>query len=338
MRRKKLIMIIVVAGLAYMVASMMGGGKKKPAPEEPKPARVEPQAPVTTTKVVVAKTNIPARVKITSDMVELADVEKEEVVEDGLRSISGVIGKATKEGHLKGEQLHKKRLHEYEGKAGLALSIPEDYRALTIKIDEVSGVGGFIQQGDYVDVIAIYGDRALDEPFAKTISQNAQVLTIGKTIRVVPESVQKELDAAEGDKDAAGKPKTKAPAPAPAGKKPAASKAAARKKGSAPEEELDENMVAASTANIVTIAVSLHDAEKISVAESKATLRLVLRSPFNEEVTWTKGALSSDVSGRHKSRELLTTEKDRHALNKMIIEGGPVEIFHGADKFEGGSK
>ena len=38
---------------------------------------------------------------------------------------------------------------------GLSAVIPEGYRAMTVKVDDVVGVSGFIMPGSFVDVVAI---------------------------------------------------------------------------------------------------------------------------------------------------------------------------------------
>ncbi len=65
--------------------------------------------------------------------------------------------------------------------AGLSGILPDEKRALTVKVDEVSGVGGFIRPGDHVDVLV---DLALKqeekEHFSKTILHDIAVLTTGQ--------------------------------------------------------------------------------------------------------------------------------------------------------------
>ena len=54
--------------------------------------------------------------------------------------------------------------------AGLSGILPDGKRALTVKVDEVAGVGGFIHPGDHVDVLVdlplkeTYGTLFQDHP------------------------------------------------------------------------------------------------------------------------------------------------------------------------------
>jgi pilus assembly protein CpaB len=56
----------------------------------------------------------------------------------------------------------------------------EDKRAFTVRVDDVSGVAGFIHPGDKVDVLADMKLRGMEESFSKTILQNIKVLSTGQ--------------------------------------------------------------------------------------------------------------------------------------------------------------
>ena len=62
--------------------------------------------------------------------------------------------------------------------AGLSGILDDGKRALTVKVDEVAGVAGFIHPGDHVDVLM---DLSLKgEHFSKTILHNISILTTGQ--------------------------------------------------------------------------------------------------------------------------------------------------------------
>ena len=68
---------------------------------------------------------------------------------------------------------------------GLQGRIPTGYRAVSVKIDEVSGVAYQIKPGDWVDVIVVMdidtGMRGKKETIAEVILQHVQVAAIGHT-------------------------------------------------------------------------------------------------------------------------------------------------------------
>ena len=64
--------------------------------------------------------------------------------------------------------------------AGLSGILPDGKRALTVKVDEVAGVGGFIHPGDHVDVLVDLPIKDTQEHFSKTILHDISVLTTGQ--------------------------------------------------------------------------------------------------------------------------------------------------------------
>ena len=65
--------------------------------------------------------------------------------------------------------------------AGLSGILEDGKRALTIKVDEVAGVAGFLHPGDHVDVLvdmAMHGENK--EHFSKTILHDISILTTGQ--------------------------------------------------------------------------------------------------------------------------------------------------------------
>lgn len=81
-----------------------------------------------------------------------------------------------------GEPVLASKVSGSDGRAVLAANLPEGMRAVTIPIDAVKGVAGFVRPGDTVDVLLtrqIPGDGATgDDQMSDVILQRAQVLAI----------------------------------------------------------------------------------------------------------------------------------------------------------------
>jgi pilus assembly protein CpaB len=72
-----------------------------------------------------------------------------------------------------------------EGSAGgLSSVIPEGYRAMTVKVDDVIGVAGFLRPGAMCDVLTVIeqGDAGKRNPISKIVLQNVKVLASGQNI------------------------------------------------------------------------------------------------------------------------------------------------------------
>jgi pilus assembly protein CpaB len=67
---------------------------------------------------------------------------------------------------------------------GLSAVIPQGYRAMTVKVDDVVGVSGFIMPGSFVDVVAIIVPPGQDQkgPISKIVLQSIKVLASGPKI------------------------------------------------------------------------------------------------------------------------------------------------------------
>jgi pilus assembly protein CpaB len=56
-------------------------------------------------------------------------------------------------------------------------------RAVTVAVDPVSGVGGYLKPGDHVDVVATFRTFGIDrEAVARTVLQDVQLLALGSQI------------------------------------------------------------------------------------------------------------------------------------------------------------
>jgi len=158
----------VVAVLLYVVLS------KKVRPPEP----TEP----TTVAVVVAKSKIPALTPITEGMVEAQQVAREDAPRDALSNVNQAVGRISQYDLTKDQPLTRSDVAPRTAEQGLTFVIPEGMRAVTVALDPISGVGGFVFPGDRVDVLATF-DQA-EMMVTKTILQDVEVLAMNEqTIR-----------------------------------------------------------------------------------------------------------------------------------------------------------
>lgn len=150
-----------------------------------------------TKMVYVAKTEIPAKVVIQSDMVSQVAVPVDIAIPMGVTEAKEIIGKMTKERIVKGEAILAEHLYSNE-KTTMAYVVPNGKRAVTIGVNEVAEVGDFITPGDYVDVIATYEEKDKDlgnkkifyPKLTKVILQNIQVLGIGQNMEETKETAK----------------------------------------------------------------------------------------------------------------------------------------------------
>jgi pilus assembly protein CpaB len=72
-------------------------------------------------------------------------------------------------------------------RVGVLAQLSPNQRAMTVKVDEASGVAGFLVPGDRVDVVVIVDKGEYDkDPISKILFQNLKILGIGQKMESRP--------------------------------------------------------------------------------------------------------------------------------------------------------
>ena len=136
--------------------------------------------------VVVAKQEIPLGEKITAEHLALAQIPNGSAPEGVFRKLDDVVGRVAITPIGVREAITNTKLAPAGTGGGLSAVIPEGYRAMTVKVDDVVGVSGFIMPGSFVDVVAIITPvaqaAATNGPISKIVLQNIKVLASGAKI------------------------------------------------------------------------------------------------------------------------------------------------------------
>lgn len=133
-----------------------------------------------TSGVVVATENIPQRTQITAEMVEIQQVPSSYIHRDALRSIKSAVGRVTHSQIVAGEQILATRLVQKGKEPSLSFVIPPGMRAISVAVNEVIGVAGFIKPGDRVDVLATFPGESAGEEMTKSVLESVEVLAIAQ--------------------------------------------------------------------------------------------------------------------------------------------------------------
>lgn len=137
---------------------------------------------IKTKTVVVAVKKIPKNTLIEPQMIMTKEIPSEAVHALSASSTGDIQGRITTENIEANEQVLTSRLSDKETvSSDLSLSIKPDYRALTIKTDEISGVAGYIRQGDRVDIIATVINESDENKRiqSRMIAENVEILQVG---------------------------------------------------------------------------------------------------------------------------------------------------------------
>lgn len=129
--------------------------------------------------VVVATTDIQARAKVTASMVTVKQVPKDAVHPDACLKLDEAVGRFARSDIVAGEQVLRSRLFSEAQGVGLTVAIPPGKRAVTVAVNEVIGVAGFVRPGDRVDVLATVEDPTR-QPRSAIVVTDVEVLAISQ--------------------------------------------------------------------------------------------------------------------------------------------------------------
>src|SRR5258705_1829229 len=137
--------------------------------------------------VVVARLEIPLAGKILPEHLPPAAIPNGSTPQGAFHKMEDVVGRVALTPIGLREPVTKLKLAPEGMGAGLSAVIPEGYRALTVKVDNVVGVSGFIMPGSFVDVVAIdtpatSQDRRNPHPISRIVLQQIKVLASGTKI------------------------------------------------------------------------------------------------------------------------------------------------------------
>ena len=130
--------------------------------------------------VVVAKVNIPAKTRVSPEMVQELRVPPEYIQPGAMREIPKVVGIMTREEIIAGEQLTERRLLIDGKHSGFSGVIPAGKRAITVAATDVTGVAGLVKAGDYVDVLITFDAQTVGDVVTKIAMQNIEVLSVNR--------------------------------------------------------------------------------------------------------------------------------------------------------------
>ena len=145
----------------------------------PKEQTNEPMEEVKKT-VVVAKQTIPAYAEITEDMVETTEYPESAVAPNTVLELENAIGCRTLVEISAQETLMSNHLLKAEDIAGgLSMLLDNGMRAMSVRVDEVSGVSNLLKVGNYVDVIAVVSNPTENnEVVANMLLENIEIVAL----------------------------------------------------------------------------------------------------------------------------------------------------------------
>ena len=136
------------------------------------------------TEVIVASKDISKKTVIT----EMSLLKKKIAIDSkhplSVSNASALVGKVVLINITAGEEiLTNQVINIGDSTEGLSFAIPEGKKAMAVAVDDITGVGGMLMPGDYVDVIATLASSG-NNPINYTVVvlQNTQILAVGSVL------------------------------------------------------------------------------------------------------------------------------------------------------------
>ncbi len=148
--------------------------------------------PIPMGHIVVAARPLPLGTPLTAQDLSLISWPKGTVLSGSFPRIQDCIGRSLINPVTKNQPILEAGLAPKEAGNGLPAAIPIGMRAVSVRVDDVVGVSGFVMPGTMVDVMATGQPSGGNDSVTRTIIQDVRVLAAGQTV----------------EQDTSGKPKT----------------------------------------------------------------------------------------------------------------------------------
>ncbi len=168
-RNARTIVVVLVAVIAASIASYGVYQAIRRMPVR--------QVEVASTMVVAAAKDIPVGARLTAGDLKLVPWPARAPVPRGFSKIEDVVDRGVVTEILENEPVTEAKLAPVEGGAGLPPTIPPGMRAISVRVNDVVGVAGFVTPGTRVDVFVTLDQGS--NSFTRTVVSNVQVLTAG---------------------------------------------------------------------------------------------------------------------------------------------------------------
>lgn len=175
MRNKRLLVVLAGAAVFGLLAALSVSRYLSNARAVPRNAN----------SVIVAKVDVPLGTEIVAEQLTRVQFPADATPDGTFDSEEKIVGRISVVNIAAREPITDFKLAAEGSAGGLSAVIPEGYRAMTVKVDDVVGVSGFLRPGTMVDVLTVMdkpGDEMRKEAVSKIVLQNVRVLASGQNM------------------------------------------------------------------------------------------------------------------------------------------------------------
>jgi pilus assembly protein CpaB len=171
--------LILAIGFATLATFMAWGYVKRQAAVAPPKTK--------TSQVVVAKSAIDPASRVSEIQLKTEVWHQEKPPEGSFSSMKEVEGRVAGTLIMPGDLILENKLAPKGTVPGITALLSANQRAMTVKVDEASGVAGFLIPGNRVDVVVVVDKGEYNkDPLSKLLFQNLKVLGTGQKLETRP--------------------------------------------------------------------------------------------------------------------------------------------------------
>jgi pilus assembly protein CpaB len=183
MRRRR---ALIILALALLSGSLAGYSALRFLQQRPT-RLITTETSNTGRPVVIAARDLPVGSVVREEDVRLVEWPSDAVPEGYAESFADVLGRGVITDVRLNEPLLTTKMADMAAGGGLPIVIQEGMRALSVRVDEVIGVAGFVLPQTRVDVLLTITPPGGGEPLTRVILQNISVLAAGQLIQRDPD-------------------------------------------------------------------------------------------------------------------------------------------------------
>jgi pilus assembly protein CpaB len=170
-------LIPITLGVVFAaVAAFMTLGYLKQASTKPVTPKLE------TETVVVATSGIKRGDTVSAENVKVVDWPKNAVPDGAFTTLESSIGTVARTPIFENDPITQHKVVDANSKSVLSMLIPDGRRAISIKVNEVTGISGFVAPSSRVDVLVSLPQKDEDQARTKVVLQDIEVLAIAQAI------------------------------------------------------------------------------------------------------------------------------------------------------------
>jgi len=166
---------LIVLAVAVITAGIAAYGVSRAIQQMP-----VREVEIGTVPVVVANEPVPVGARLTEQQVRVIAWPAKSPIPGAFSDVKAVVNRGVISGLAQNEPITSTKVAGPEAGAGLPPIIPVGMRAVSMRVNDVVGVAGFVMPGTHVDVVlSVANDGQGGQPMARIVVSNVLVLTAG---------------------------------------------------------------------------------------------------------------------------------------------------------------